>query len=283
MSHSGGFEQLYRLGQWEAQQHSGHYLLPECLWAALAAIDDDLVQTVFTEQRLDRDRFLSDLRGLAAARAKSLRPVCGPDVEMVQECSRLLQRAHARAAAAGREIPAPVDLLEELVESIQPEIEDLLQRQGSSGQALAEACRRLGTPSAPAESGQEQTARAVETPFLDSFAKDYCELARQKRIGPVIGRRDEILQVAQVLTRKEKNNPVLVGEPGVGKTAVVEGLALRAVDAHAPPFLKNKRILELSLTDLLAGTRYRGDFEERLQGVLREAQQDDRVILFIDE
>src|SRR5262249_9007524 len=102
-------------------------------------------------------------------------------------------------------------------------------------------------------------------------------------IGPVIGRRDEILQVVQVLARKEKNNPVLVGEPGVGKTAGVEGIALRAVDPRAAPILRNKRILEISLTNFLAGTRFRGGFEEKLQGIVDEAQADKDVILFIDE
>ena len=99
----------------------------------------------------------------------------------------------------------------------------------------------------------------------------------------MIGRRQEMLQVLRVLSRKEKNNPVLVGEPGVGKTAVVEGLALQALEESSPPVLRGKTIVEISLASLVAGTRCRGDFEERLQQLIREAQQDTNVILFIDE
>ena len=119
--------------------------------------------------------------------------------------------------------------------------------------------------------------------MLAKFSKNYTELARQKKFGPVIGRRKEILQVLQVLARKEKNNPVLVGEPGFGKTAIVEALALKTLDPGAPPFLRGKNILEIAMGQLIAGTRYRGDFEERLQKMIDEAQRRDDVILFLDE
>ena len=119
--------------------------------------------------------------------------------------------------------------------------------------------------------------------FLAKFGKDLTQSARDGKLGPFIGRRDELLQVIQTLARNSKNNPVLVGEPGVGKTAVVESLAVRLVEGKVPEFLKGSRIIELSMGVLVAGTSYRGEFEERLTGIIREATEQKDVILFIDE
>jgi ATP-dependent Clp protease ATP-binding subunit ClpC len=119
--------------------------------------------------------------------------------------------------------------------------------------------------------------------FLAKFGKDLTQSAKDGKLGPFVGRRDELLQVIQTLARNSKNNPVLVGEPGVGKTAVVEALAVRLVDGKVPEFMQGSRIIELSMGVLVAGTSYRGEFEERLIGIIREATEQKDVILFIDE
>ncbi len=121
------------------------------------------------------------------------------------------------------------------------------------------------------------------TPALDHFSRDITELAREGKLDPVIGREDEIERVAQILTRRKKNNPVLIGEPGVGKTAIIEGLASRIIDKTVPRLLRNKRVLALDLPAIVAGTKYRGQFEERMKTIMQELEVNDDLILFIDE
>ncbi len=122
-----------------------------------------------------------------------------------------------------------------------------------------------------------------KTPALDHFGRDLTELARRSRLDPIIGREDEIERVAQVLSRRKKNNPALIGEPGVGKTAIAEGLAQRIVENRVPQTLENKRVVTLDMASLVAGTKYRGQFEERLKAVLNEIINAEDVIIFIDE
>jgi len=121
------------------------------------------------------------------------------------------------------------------------------------------------------------------TKNLDKFGHDLTADAKNNKLDPVIGRSEEIERVIQILCRRTKNNPCLIGEPGVGKTAVVEGLAQRIVDGKAPDILKNKRVITLDLTGMVAGTKYRGDFEERIKGIIDEVIKNDDIILFIDE
>ncbi len=130
---------------------------------------------------------------------------------------------------------------------------------------------------------READKQKKELPFLAEYARDLTVMAQQGQFDPLIGREKEVDRIIQILSRRTKNNPILLGEPGVGKTAIVEGLAQRIVDGDVPLFIANKRILSLDLSLIVAGTKYRGQFEERLKGIIKELRENDDIIVFIDE
>ena len=149
---------------------------------------------------------------------------------------------------------------------------------------IVEAIRHiLGSNTNGDDNGQEGSSHNGDLGDLADFATDLNESAKQGKIDPVIGRDTEIQRVIQILSRRTKNNPVLIGEPGVGKTAIAEGLAQRIVNGNVPEILRNKRIISLSISSMLAGAKYRGEFEERLKKAIDEVQQHDDMIIFIDE
>ena len=140
-----------------------------------------------------------------------------------------------------------------------------------------------GGSSTPSTGQKTPGGKKAKTPALDHFGKDLTQMASEDRLDPIIGRDKEIERVSQVLSRRKKNNPVLIGEPGVGKTAIAEGLALRIVEKKVPRVLHNKRIIALDMGTLVAGTKYRGQFEERMKAIMAELEKNKDIILFIDE
>ena len=148
---------------------------------------------------------------------------------------------------------------------------------------LADLTAALGNGAKHSSGGKNEAKEKSDTPTLSQFGRDLTALANQGRIDPVIGRQQEIERVIQILSRRTKNNPCLIGEPGVGKTAIAEGLALKIATGEVPELLRNKRIISLDLTGMVAGTKYRGDFEERIRNAIDEVKKSGDVILFIDE
>ncbi|MFF9109852.1 ATP-dependent Clp protease ATP-binding subunit [Streptomyces sp. NPDC014805] len=191
---------------------------------------------------------------------------------------RVLLRAHARSQATGVSYIGPEHILGALLDTPDAAATRLLTGSGAELDGLRRAAETAARPERP--EGREPSA----TPTLDEYGRDLTEEAKAGRLDPVVGRAEEIEQTVEILSRRSKNNPVLIGEPGVGKTAIVEGLAQRIVAGDVPQTLKDKRVVALDLTGVVAGAQYRGQFEERLKNVIDEVKAaSESTILFIDE
>ena len=202
---------------------------------------------------------------------------------------RILQMAKLAASKLGSNYVGTEHLLIAIIEDGESFAVRFLQMLGVEPQrvvnelsaALSEGYavdKQSGAPYPGAEPGEKEGGSALE-----KFGRDLTKMAAEGKIDPVIGRQTEIERVIQILSRRTKNNPVLIGEPGVGKTAVAEGLALKIHEGEVPELLKNKRLISLDLTGMVAGSKYRGDFEERIKAAIDEVKKDGNVILFIDE
>ncbi|MGN6197694.1 ATP-dependent Clp protease ATP-binding subunit [Humibacter sp.] len=203
---------------------------------------------------------------------------------LTQSAQRTLFHAYQVARASGSTYIDPEHLFYALVIAQDSPAGQVLQSAGVTPEALAGAMREAATVGAGTDGDTDAEGQASETPMLDRFGTDLTLEAREGRLDPVIGRVDEIEQTVEILSRRTKNNPVLVGEAGVGKTAIVEGLAQAIVDGVVPEQLRDKRVISLDLPGMLAGTRYRGDFEERLTKLMDEiAHRKSELIVFIDE
>ncbi|MCJ2142796.1 ATP-dependent chaperone ClpB [Methylobacterium sp. E-066] len=267
---------LIQAAQSLAQRKGHQRLTPLHLLAALLDDEDGLAKRLIQSAggRLD---------GLASALDRELAKL--PSIEgggagqifMAPETARLFDQAEERARAAGDSFVTVEYLLLAIAEASDRPGE-LLREAGVTPAALHGAIAEL-------RKGRRADTASAEDGYdaLRKYTRDFTEDARQGKLDPVIGRDEEIRRTIEVLSRRTKNNPVLIGEPGVGKTAIVEGLAQRMVNGDVPDTLKDRRLLSLDLGALLAGAKYRGEFEERLKAVLQEVTASGDVILFIDE
>jgi ATP-dependent Clp protease ATP-binding subunit ClpB len=203
----------------------------------------------------------------------------GAQPQMSAGTSRVLQAAFAEAEAMGDEYVSTEHLLLAMVKDGADAAGRVLRARGASEEAIHQALESIRGSAKITDRDPESKYQALE-----KFGTDLTERARAGKLDPVIGRDEEIRRVIQVLSRRSKNNPVLIGEPGVGKTAIAEGLALRVIAGDVPDTLKDRRVVTLDIGSLIAGAKYRGEFEDRLKAVLREVSEaNGEVILFIDE
>ena len=244
-----------------------------------ALTGSDVVRAVLEQFRLNPD----DLRTHIDQNAPNGTGETNEDLENIGVSPRVksaLERAFAASRELGHSYVGPEHLLIGLAEEGEGFAAHTLRQYGLTPQAVRQqVVKVIGRG---AEDGRVE--RPTNTPNLDKYSRDLSALARQGKLDPVIGRAQEIETTIEVLARLKKNNPVLIGEPGVGKTAIVEGLAQRIVNGEVPDVLRDKRLIELSVNTLVAGSQYRGQFEERVQQLLDEVRaQQDSIILFIDE
>ena len=259
-----------------AQENRNSYITPEHLLYALVDQDGGLIPTLFKRMGVDCDALLSELDGQIAAL-----PKVGGDsseVYMSSELSRVLSAAEKAAKSMGDEYLSVEHLMIGIFAAGTAATKRILADHGITKSAFTTELSKV--KSAPVTGDNPESTYDA----LKKYGTDLVQRARDNKLDPVIGRDTEIRNVVRILSRKTKNNPVLIGEPGVGKTAIAEGLAQRIVRGDVPDGLKDKTIFSLDMGALIAGAKYRGEFEERLKAVLEEIRKSEgRIILFIDE
>ncbi len=258
-----------------AQENNNNYLMPEHLLYALVDQDGGLIPSLFGKMGVDCNAVLSELDS-----AISTLPKVGPGAEVYlsSEANRIITAAEKAAKSMGDEYTSVEHLMIGIFASPTPSIKRIFADHGITKSAFTAELSKIKTSPVTGDN-PESTYDA-----LAKYGTDLVRRARENELDPVIGRDAEIRNVIRILSRKTKNNPVLIGEPGVGKTAIAEGLAQRIVRGDVPEGLKDKTIFSLDMGALIAGAKYRGEFEERLKAVLNEIKKSEGgIILFIDE
>ena len=267
-------QEVLQNAQLLAQENEHQTVEDGHLLDALISTDDNVIPFVFKQLQLN----LGLIYKLAKSQVKQYAKVQGGELGFSPKASQILLNASAIAKKNGDEFVATDHLLIALFESSGP-VGKMLKDQGITRKALDAAIAKL-------RQGEKVTSASMEDRYnaLDKYAVDLTKKAIDGKLDPVIGRDDEIRRLLQILSRRTKNNPILVGAPGTGKTAIAEGLAHRIIDGDIPENLKDKRIYALDMGALIAGAKYKGEFEERLKSVVKEVSQSDgHIILFIDE
>ena len=304
---------LLQCGRRIAEQTPGHVLTPECLMLAMYSLKDSAYQLMARVVPSDTlDALFVDLQGYVAVDAATDVITSRADVSPIT--NRIVKLSSLEASMLKNPQIDSMHILLAIFRNKEIQSMDFITpfiSAGLSYEALKLALPGMATQEAPTPeasfveptgdddneppSDDSRGSRrerpgdrrfkntTSDTPMLDKFGRDMTRAATEKRLDPVVGRETEIERLAQILSRRKKNNPVLIGEPGVGKSAIVEGLALRIVERRVPRVLFDKRVVSLDMASIVAGTKYRGEFEERIKAILDELTKKPNIILFIDE
>jgi ATP-dependent Clp protease ATP-binding subunit ClpC len=291
-------KKVMALARQEAQRFNHEYIGTEHMLLGLIQEGSGVAANVLKQMNVDLERIRQEIEKFVKTGPPT---VASGQLPFTPRAKKVLELSMEEASALGHNYIGTEHLLLGLIreqegiaaqvlmnlniklEDVRREVLEFLgaDEQQESGEEREDVSGHAGAGAAPR--GEGGTNSKSKTPALDAFGRDLTDLARENKLDPVIGRKDEIERVVQILSRRSKNNPVLLGEAGVGKTAIVEGLAQLIIRQQVPETLRNRRIVALDLALMVAGTKYRGQFEERIKAVMTEVRRAKDVILFIDE
>ncbi len=309
---SQGVKEVLHSSTREAVRLGNNYVGPEHLLLGILKSDRPLTYDVLDAFDVEYDELIEELEEASRGKVSEKTAYNIANVNLDKSASKILKVSFLEAKLFGLKEISPEMLILSILkhhdnqaaeilgdydidyETFKDELEYVMQEQDYS--AFDVSAQTPSDSDSPMEGDDEgsshsgryggsgrKTRTKSRTPVLDNFGRDITKLAEEDKLDPIIGRENEIERVSQILSRRKKNNPILIGEPGVGKTAIVEGLAMRIRDKKVSRTLFNKRIVMLDLAALVAGTKYRGQFEERMKAIMKELEKNDDVILFIDE
>ncbi len=272
-------QQIIRIFAQEEAKRLGHnIIMPEHIFLGLLREGEGVAARILVNLGLDLDILKEEIE---MTMPKGSNTIVFGEIPLSGPAKTALKLAQEEAKSLGHNYVGTEHLLLGVLRQTQNTAAEILSAEGIDAELVREEIfRMMGTEPTP---GSLNKKKKKKTPTLDKFSRDLTKLAKENKLDPVIGRESEIERVIHILCRRTKNNPVLVGEPGVGKTAIVEGLAKRIADGAVPDTLLNKRVVVLDLAGIVAGTKYRGEFEERIKNILNEIEKTDNIILFIDE
>ena len=273
-------QKIMKYAKEEAIRLGHSYVGSEHLLLGLLRVDSGLGAKIFEIYDVDVD----DIQAMVEDMIKSSGGTMTlGHLPLTRRAERILRNAFNEAAAMSATIADDEHLLLAILKETEGIAYEVLNSNNLDYESVVDLIKDDSEDKTVDSAKPKEKRTKSKTPALDHFSRDITQMARKGKLDIVIGRRDEIERVAQILSRRKKNNPVLIGEPGVGKTAIIEGLAQKIITKDVPRLLHNKRILSLDLAGLVAGTKYRGQFEERMKTIMLELEKTENLILFIDE